>query len=360
MVNDYSIAKMFWDAGMIEASGSPMGVFEGCENVDTVKLPKSLRKIGYHAFYRCKMLAHVDIPSGVTEFGVGAFDGSSLMTVTIPEGVINLPDRIFNNCKYLKSVKLPSSLKTIGYNAFEACYSLKTINLVDLKGVSKIESHTFSQCHSLCVVELPCSLKAIGGWAFSECITLRKVVLPPSLETIGEQAFAHCHPEVPFVDKKHRLFMEIPDAVNHIGAEALSDCIISLPTSLSMLAHGRDVIGLLHQVKKVEISSRVNLGLLVRYLASLPKMFFEDMGAYFDDEIPENADKQWVRPFLDPEFKFLVGFGGSQSVQPPKISEHAPVQFVYSPKDLIDLFGDSGEGALEEDVCIKSKGTIQA
>ena len=130
--------------GEVDDYGFVIGVFQHCTELETVRLPESLRKIGHRAFYECEALVHVDIPSGVNEIGNYAFEEcSSLETVTIPEGVVNLPYGIFNNCQSLKSVKLPASLKTIGEWAFHGCSALTTINDDALEGVTEIGLHAF-------------------------------------------------------------------------------------------------------------------------------------------------------------------------------------------------------------------------
>ena len=126
--------------------GDEKGVFEYCTKLETVSLPESLRKIGGIAFYGCKALVHVDIPSGVNEIGEGAFAYSSLETVTIPEGVVDLPDGIFFQCESLKSAKLSSSLKTIGMSAFQYCSALMTIKPDALEGLTEIGEKAFHGC----------------------------------------------------------------------------------------------------------------------------------------------------------------------------------------------------------------------
>ena len=245
-----------------------IGVFHICTKLETVRLPESLRKIGVSAFDGCKALVHVDIPSGVNEIGEFAFSGSSLETVTIPEGVVNLPRSVFCHCYSLKSVKLPTSLKTIGGSAFYDCSALTTINDDALKGVAEIGRQAFHCCSSLTTFKLPPLLKTIESYTFNGCESLSKVELPPYLETIKNYAFHGCHSD---------LIIDLPEAVRNIGELALYDSRIRLPPSLSMLTNGGNAAGLLHKVKEVVMSSRVDLVLLVDYINSVKsQMYFAD------------------------------------------------------------------------------------
>ena len=251
-----------------EEDGDETGVFENCTKLETVKLPNSLRKIGSNTFDNCKALVHVDIPAGVNEIGRCAFnDCCCLRTVTIPEGVLNLPVGVFAGCKSLESAKLPSSLRTIEQYAFSRCVSLTAINFDALEGVTDVARWAFYECLSLTTLKLPPSLKTIEEGTFNGCRSLSKVELPPLLETIKTKGFEGCcHPS---------LTIDLPEAVTNIESLALKGCRVGLPASLSILSGGGDARGLLQGVKEVVMSSRVNLGLLVRHVNGTPTTDFD-------------------------------------------------------------------------------------
>ena len=369
--------------GKIDRFQDEVGVFQFCNLIETVTLPKSLRKIGGSAFLEVIALRHVDIPSGVNEIGDKAFaDCHSLRTVTIPDGVVHLPHGIFDGCECLETVKLPVALKTIGDNAFNYCESLTMINFGDLKGVTEIGSWAFASCVKLNNVKLPPLLKTIEEFTFYGCESLSKVELPASLENITKVAFDHCHRD---------LLIELPDTLRRVDMKALRGCRIRLPTTLTMmLTKSKCLLGLLNKVHEVVISSHVSLGMLVDYINGLPKMRYynplEDEH-YFDDDIPDKRhrpkphhylgfdefelamiedhnldpsqmnypddDDGKVRPFLDPDLKFKVLYGGpatlASSLPPLKASEHVPESFFsfsISPRDVKSLYKSDGDGAL--------------
>ena len=315
-----------------------IGVFQFCTELETVMLPESLRKIGESAFMHCTALVHVDIPSGVNEIGDDAFEGClSLENVTIPEGVVELPHGIFHDCESLESVKLPSSLKKIGEMAFNGCFYLTTINDDALEGVTEIGACAFYSCSSLTTFKIPPLLKTIEHATFKDCHSLSEVELPPSLETIGWQAFNGLD--------HHNLSIKIPNGVLNVLMPIPNDQkegwstmgrSISLPTSLSMLTNGGDIRGLLYGVQEVVISSRVDLSLLVLHMKQLPEL------------------NSKAKPFLRPDLEFKVLYGGPPNTPPPQqVIEHVPesiFSFDVTPSDLFSLHGSGGSNIMVEKV----------
>ena len=78
--------------------------------------------IGKYAFYGCRSLTSVNIPSSVTYIGERAFSGCrSLTSVNIPSSVTEIGMWVFSGCSSLTSVNIPSSVTRIGYAAFSYC-----------------------------------------------------------------------------------------------------------------------------------------------------------------------------------------------------------------------------------------------
>ena len=124
--------------------------------------------IGNYAFYGCKSLTNVIIPSNVTKIGKDAF----------------------NFCESLTSVNIPSNVTDIGLAAFRNCTSLTSVNIPS--SVTLIDYATFSDCSSLTSIKIPSSVTTIGGSAFEGCTSLTSVKIPSSVTEIGEKAFAEC------------------------------------------------------------------------------------------------------------------------------------------------------------------------
>ena len=110
------------------------GAFWGCTSLESVIIPRSVKKIYNRAFAGCTSLASVTIADGVTGIGDRAFGGcTSLASVTIPNSVTVIADRAFSGCTSLASVTIPASVTAIGNEAFHGCTSLKEIQFSGTK-----------------------------------------------------------------------------------------------------------------------------------------------------------------------------------------------------------------------------------
>lgn len=117
--------------------------FKGCgEAINSITFPKTLKKIGYDAFYECR-LASVNLSDleawcnieidyyGSSPFEWGApnlyLNGEEVKDLVIPNTVTNIKKYAFHNCRGITSVTIPSSVKTIGYMAFSNCNDLTSV-----------------------------------------------------------------------------------------------------------------------------------------------------------------------------------------------------------------------------------------
>ena len=130
--------------------------------------------------------------------------------IVIKEGITSVSDSAFYDCKLLETVSLPSTLTSIGSYSFEDCISLKKIVIPDK--VTRIAYGAFNGCTSLSSVTLPANLQQIGSLAFSGCSNLTKISLPNKLKIIDDYAFYECPLHV----------IIIPSSVTVIGGEAFT------------------------------------------------------------------------------------------------------------------------------------------
>ncbi len=84
--------------------------------------------IGTDAFYDCKQLTWVNIPTTVTRIENKAFYYCTALTrVVIPESVVEIGDWNFYASDELTTVTLPSTLTTMGHDCFGVCYKLSKV-----------------------------------------------------------------------------------------------------------------------------------------------------------------------------------------------------------------------------------------
>ena len=202
--------------------------FEDYDEITSVSIPSSVKKIGQYAFRNC----------------------TALKTVSISKGVETIYPCAFSGCINLSDINLPEGLLAIGENAFEACRSLKEIRLPE--GLKQIDDHAFSTseykdepdnwkrhlCSSLSSVTIPDSLTYIGKEVFdgtpwmeqkkaeNSLVTVNgilldgsqckgDVVIPEGVKSIAEGAFQ---------SNQKIVSVTMPDSVKEIGMYAFEGC----------------------------------------------------------------------------------------------------------------------------------------
>ena len=141
------------------------------------------------AFWYCRSLSEIVIPSSVTSIGDSAFSGCySLSEIVIPSSVTNIGDWAFSGCDSLSEIVIPTSVTSIGDHAFSGCDSLSEI--VIPTSVTSIGDHAFSGCASLSEIVIPSSVTSIGDSAFSWCSSLKYISIPKSVICLNGNPFA--------------------------------------------------------------------------------------------------------------------------------------------------------------------------
>lgn len=81
------------------------GAFFGCEYIQSIVLPSTLKTIDTVAFYGCKQLQHIAIPNGVTTIGSQSFQNcQALQTILLPTSVTTVVDYAFNGCPNINRI----------------------------------------------------------------------------------------------------------------------------------------------------------------------------------------------------------------------------------------------------------------
>ena len=156
---------------------------------NTITIDENVEIIDKRAFAGCDGLEEIILPPSLKVLGEEAFEGcSSLFRIDIPEGVEIIPQRAFADCVGLAEVSLPSTLKELGKEAFKNCSSLESIDIPE--GVEIIPAMCFESCSNLESAHFHDGLKEIGKSAFCGC-KIEDIILSSTVETIGEKAFCN-------------------------------------------------------------------------------------------------------------------------------------------------------------------------
>lgn len=153
------------------------GAFRNCTTLRTVRIPKSLERVGDSAFYECAGLREfivdpenqhfysesgmliskpgkrlvcgvngdVRIPDGVVEIGDKSFYGlGNLTSVVIPNGVTGIGSYAFAYCAALTHIEIPASVVSVGANAFEGCDGLDNVDVYSLGAFNGDAKHVYT------------------------------------------------------------------------------------------------------------------------------------------------------------------------------------------------------------------------
>lgn len=135
----------------------------------------------------------VNIPEGTKTIANGAFMKSNVREVNCPDSLEYIHDNAFYACTFLKKVNFGKGLKQIGdsfrnaLGVFAYCYVLNDV--VIPSSVEEIGNFAFFHCDELSNVTFNEGIRGIGLSSFSFCPKLTDVVLPASLIDAGLESF---------------------------------------------------------------------------------------------------------------------------------------------------------------------------
>ena len=200
--------------------------FYECKNLAEVVMPSSILAIRSKGFYRCLNLNTLFIPENVSFIDADVFfECVALESISVDENNLFFDSR--DNCNALikksdnmlikgcKNTVIPNTVRSIGNQAFRGISSLAYINIPE--GMEHISAEAFYACTRLSTISIPSTLKTIasnafaycedlenfsvnessqlyniGSYAFRNCNSLKKVTLPASLTSIDYRSFYHC------------------------------------------------------------------------------------------------------------------------------------------------------------------------
>lgn len=199
----------------------PPFAFAGIPGLKHIVFPSDSKclKIGDFAFAHCPDLQSVALPENLKHLGTGAFrECPALRYLNFPVSLAIIPKEACHRCESLSMVSLPENLREIAPFAFAGCSNLSTIAWQDSPTASPencspgdsiplhatsgilsfppslrtIGNNAFSSCHSITSALLPPGLALLDSYAFSDCTALESVTLPANDKMLGELIFDGC------------------------------------------------------------------------------------------------------------------------------------------------------------------------
>lgn len=231
------------------------GAFDACVNLEEAVLEEGVQTIGEVAFASCEKLSAVTIPKSVTSIGDSAFSfgsGNSLQTVNyggtmaewnaLKASIGTSNDVLLNAAIYCTDGSLNtdavSVINRLGEGEHtvtvtgevsaeylaEIAEAIKEKDYRDTKiildmsgatGLDAIPEMTFNANLGLAGIVLPQSVTSIENGAFATCIELKSVKIGSGVTKIDDLAFVNC---------TSLTSIEIPDSVTSVGAQSFQAC----------------------------------------------------------------------------------------------------------------------------------------
>ena len=181
------------------------GAFYQCRHITSISIPSTVTNIYNLAFYKCEGLTKVIISDIGAWCNIWFYDDYSnpliyskalylddtpVTDLIIPNGVTYVRSYAFYGYRALESVTIPSTVESIGYSAFSGCLNLESVTISE--GLRYVEQYAFRNCISLIGIDIPYGTERIGFCAFESCINLKDISIPESIKRIEDGAFQDC------------------------------------------------------------------------------------------------------------------------------------------------------------------------
>ena len=219
----------------MEVSEISDGAFWGNRKLVSVSIPGTIQAIPENAFRNCSSLSNVEIEEGVEALEANCFSGcSSLATVELPDSVTMIGSEAFNRSA-IKQIHLGRDMFDLAQDALVGCAALAEISLSEENANYALRDGVLYTYGNELLVKYPAKLEGdtctvaegtqkIGAHAF-EGANLKRIVLPNTLNTLGEGAFKNCRNLAELPDLSATSVYQIPRN-SFSGCECLTSVLI--------------------------------------------------------------------------------------------------------------------------------------
>lgn len=170
---DYALKSVELSDSLTKISNE---MFMECWKLEEITIPESVTSIGDYAFKNAGDFTSITIPESVTSIGDYAFKSAGDFTsITIPKSVTSIGEYAFYGCNSLKSVTIENAPASIGNYAFSDCVNLESIAMSE--SITSIGEGAFLNCYRIKSLTIPATVESIGDDAFVDCRALKNITV---------------------------------------------------------------------------------------------------------------------------------------------------------------------------------------
>ena len=276
-----------------------------------LKIPSSITKIDYSAFYGQVMIAKIEYGGTLEDwynidFGstpvsnprycnTELYIGGELLTeLTVPESITEIGDYTFKNYSFFKRIEIPAHVEKIGEYAFDNCINVTEIIIHD--SVTYVGERAFAGCENATKLVIGNGLEKLGEYALNHMTKLEEVEFGTSYSTIDKEFFYYVDnlKKVTFngdVRLNKEAFSELENLEEvyfkgdaKIGAYAFANCI-----SLKNIELGGDCD--IYRFAFYGCTSLEEIDISSTTLTTLPESAFENCESLKSITLPESLYK---------------------------------------------------------------------
>ena len=185
--------------------------FQGCSQLVSVSIPKTIKSIGARAFQTGKVvdiyIKDLSAWCNITHKYLHHTTGGQYIYEPIADY------RLFLNGSEVTSLEIPSEITYLKTNCFSGCKSISTVIMHDK--LNYIGDYAFYKCDGLSTIEFSDNVTNIGEYCFYDCRLLENIKLPRFLETLKIGALQNTNISE----------ITIPGSVTEIGSGCFLNCI---------------------------------------------------------------------------------------------------------------------------------------
>ena len=185
--------------------------FKDCNLLELSELPETIKTIGSEAFRGCPKVNVKKLPAALESIGWYAFAESGMSEIVAGEALTEIMEGAFQNCTLLERADLgKTALTKIEDRVFEGCSELDEVILPS--SVEEIGNYAFFGA-SLRNIDFASEVTKIGDYAFSNNRRLVSATLPESLTEVGSYLFENC---------PRLISLSMPGGVTNVGEKIVN------------------------------------------------------------------------------------------------------------------------------------------